>query len=266
MQEISDAPVIVLHGGPGAPGSAALTAKGLAEKFTVYEPWQRPSGDVPLSVALHVSDLYQLISDTCGDRLPALVGESWGAMLALAYAAEHPDMAGPLVLVGCGTFDNGSRLKALETRKCRIRDYIKLHPEHASDLDLPIEAQIMKWHEMTDNYDCVVDIAENSDAGALDMNAHTETWRDMIRCQEKGLYPGAFTAIKSPVIMLHGGYDPHPGRMIRDELMPYIPQLEYHEFDKCGHSPAKEKYAKDEYFRLMRTWLQGKLGSRSRLF
>jgi len=29
--------------------------------------------------------------------------------------------------------------------------------------------------------------------------------------------------------MLHGAYDPHPGRMIRDTLARVMPQLEYRE-------------------------------------
>jgi len=37
--------VIVLHGGPAAPGSAAPLARGLAGAFRVLEPWQRGSGE-----------------------------------------------------------------------------------------------------------------------------------------------------------------------------------------------------------------------------
>ena len=58
--------------------------------------------------------------------------------------------------------------------------------------------------------------------------------------------------------MLHGTYDPHPGKMIRDNLKQYIPQLEYREFDKCGHAPCIEKYAKDDFLRVMRNWLINK--------
>jgi hypothetical protein len=36
----------------------------------------------------------------------------------------------------------------------------------------------------------------------------------MIRLQDHGVYPAAFSAIRSPVLMLHGAVDPHPGRMI----------------------------------------------------
>lgn len=149
--------VIVLHGGPGVPGSAVETALGLAGSFAVLEPWQRGSGgSEPLTVARHIADLHQVVLSVRGGGPPAKGGESWGAMLALAFAAEHPADAGPIVLVGCGTFD------------------------------------------------------------------------------------------------------PHPGRMIRDCLKPVLPQLEYREFERCGHKPAIEKYAGEEFFAVMRDWLAGR--------
>ncbi len=163
--------VIVLHGGPGAPGSAVHLSEGLADDFRVLEPWQRASSNMSLSVAVHISDLHQLISARCGEQPPALAGESWGAMLALAYAAEHPEKVGPLVLIGCGTFDRSSREEVIRIRRRRISDYISKHPEHNSDLQLSFQEQIMKWHEMTDNYDCETDCIGNSEIESFDMKA-----------------------------------------------------------------------------------------------
>lgn len=247
--------VIVLHGGPGAADSAEELAQGLSDTFIAIEPWQRGSrkGE-PLTVARHVADLHDVVQSVRTDQLPALVGESWGAMLALAYVAEHPHNAGPIVLVGCGAFDKKSRALGVKIREERIAEYIAEHPQYVDDLDLSLNDRIMKWHEMTDNYDQMLSTSQTR-TGPFDMKAHTETWEDMLRCQEIGLYPGAFSTINSPVIMLHGSYDPHPGKMIRDSLKSYLPQLEYREFNKCGHKPAIEKFSRDEFFTAMREWL-----------
>lgn len=250
--------VIVLHGGPGAPGSAAPLARGLAADFRVFEPWQRGSSDTPLSVAVHISDLHQLIRDRCGKVPPALIGESWGAMLALAYAARHPEHIGPIVLVGCGTFAQNARDELIRIRRQRIFDYIRKHPEHRSDLKLSMEDQVMKWHHMTDSYHPETGSSADLAAEPFDLKAHTETWADMMRCQNEGRYPRSFTAIRSAVLMLHGAYDPHPGPMISDHLKQYIPHLEYQELAKCGHSPATEKFAKHDFFRILRNWLNRK--------
>jgi len=55
--------------------------------------------------------------------------------------------------------------------------------------------------------------------------------------------------------MLHGAYDPHPGKMIYDSLKPYLPQLEYKEWEKCGHYPWREKYAREDFYSFMKKWI-----------
>src|SRR5262249_50821476 len=73
--------VIVLHGGPAAVGEAAPIARGLADSFRVLEPWQRGSGDEPLSVSRHVADLHELVESCGDDTRPALVGEAWRLLM-----------------------------------------------------------------------------------------------------------------------------------------------------------------------------------------
>src|SRR5438552_2785508 len=97
-------PVVVLHGGPGAPGSAAGLARALASNFQVLEPLQRRSGRVALTVSRHVDDLSVVVP-----RPATLVGCSWGAMLGLSFAARYPERISALLLVGCGTYDEASR-------------------------------------------------------------------------------------------------------------------------------------------------------------
>ncbi len=90
--------------------------------------------------------------------------------------------------------------------------------------------------------------AEKEEFEPFDLKAHDETWSDIRRLQDDGTYPDAFAAIESPVLMMHGQYDPHPGKMIRDSLLPIIPQLEYREFERCGHSPWIEKSGRELFF------------------
>jgi pimeloyl-ACP methyl ester carboxylesterase len=261
--------VIVLHGGPAAAGEAAPVARGLADSFRVLEPWQRGSGEEPLTVARHVEDLHALVAGLAlesggqeGVR-PALVGESWGAMLALAYAAAYPDEVGPIVLVGCGTFDTTARERLVETLEERTDEDLRGRLEQLPKLFPDEEERLRKRYELTSHlYD--FDVEEPAGGGEdlpddevppFDVEAHRETWHDMVRLQEEGVYPAAFAAIESPVLMIHGAYDPHPGRMIRAGLEPHIGRLEYHELERCGHSPWREKHARDEFFASLRDWL-----------
>jgi pimeloyl-ACP methyl ester carboxylesterase len=79
--------------------------------------------------------------------------------------------------------------------------------------------------------------------------------RKSLRLQEEGVYPAAFAAIRGPALMLHGSADPHPGRMILAGLKRYMPQLEYKEWERCGHFPWQEKAVREEFFAYLREWL-----------
>jgi pimeloyl-ACP methyl ester carboxylesterase len=259
--------VIVVHGGPGAMGGMAPVARGLAGAFRVLEPWQRRSGGAPLTVARHVADLHDLVQARCEGQRPALVGHSWGAMLALSYAAAHPDEAGPLVLVGCGTFDPAARARLEAVRGARVDGALRTEmarlEEEITDPNKRLCA-LGRLMMAVDSYDLggSGEGVETGDAAAIcdavevcDAAAHHETWRDMLRLQAAGVYPALFVAIRSPVLMLHGAADPHPGQMIRDGLAPHLPQLEYYQWARCGHYPWLERAVGDAFFARVSAWL-----------
>jgi pimeloyl-ACP methyl ester carboxylesterase len=176
-------------------------------------------------------------------------------MLALAYAAAHPDSAGPLALIGCGTFDSAARERLEATLAKRTdpplrRRLQRLHVDFP-DPDERLEAMgdlLLPLY----SYDPASTRLETE---SCDARAHHQTWEDMVRLQDEGLYPAAFAAITSPVLMLHGAVDPHPGRMIRAALAPHLPQLEYCEWERCGHYPWLERAVRDEFFTTLRGWL-----------
>ena len=230
--------VIVLHGGPGAAGGSDPVAIELSDTFKTYSPWQRRREGIPLSVDIHVQDLKDLIELKCTNAKPALVGESWGALLALAFACKYPSWVSSIALVGCGTYAEGPRQKLVETRIARIADFVERNPEFAEDLKLSVMDQIMKWHGMTDTYCAQEDRLTLPDSSEdFDKIGFEETWNDMLHCQQKEIYPQQFAKILCPVIMLHGSYDPHPGRITFEQLREFIPQLEYKEFEKWVMSP-----------------------------
>src|SRR5881628_1145126 len=99
-------PVVVLHGGPGAHHDYLLPQYDhLAEggRALLYYD-QRGGGrspvprDVPVGWREHVADLEALRGYWELDRL-TVVGYSWGGLLALLYALEHPDRIARLALV-----------------------------------------------------------------------------------------------------------------------------------------------------------------------
>jgi pimeloyl-ACP methyl ester carboxylesterase len=241
----------------------APVARELAGSFRVLEPLQRGSGGEPLTVARHIEDLHRSVESRCRGVRPALVGHSWGAMLALAYAAAHPHRAVSLALIGCGTFDPAARARLRATHEERMDDRLRrrtgrLREEYPDpderlrvmgDLLLPLYS-----HEL---------VSTDQEVEAYDERAHHETWEDMVRLQKAGIYPAAFEAIEVPVMMLHGTVDPHPGRMIRASLEPHLPQLEYQEWERCGHYPWLERAVRDEFYAFLRRWLARQFAERA---
>ena len=246
--------VIVLHGGPGGAGYVAPVARELARNFRVLEPLQRRSGYLPLTVAQHVEDLREVVEAHTGASPPALVGSSWGAQLALAFAAAHRGLAGPIVLVGSGTYDQPSRREFHRILDERLGPADGESTSPAVTSDDPDAALAAETDAITLPYSYDV-LTTDLEMAWVDARGNRETTDDWHQLEAKGRNPAAFRAIASHVLMIHGDTDPHPGAMIRNSLLPVLPQLEYVELERCGHYPWIERHAREPFFALLVDWL-----------
>jgi proline iminopeptidase len=96
--------VIVLHGGPGADYRYLYPLKALADSYLVVFYDQRGTGLSPrvpaeqITLQVFLDDLDAFVEAYGKGRPVHLIGHSWGAMLASAYAGAHPRKVGKLVL------------------------------------------------------------------------------------------------------------------------------------------------------------------------
>lgn len=236
--------MVVLHGGPAAPGSVGDLARALGAWSRVHEPWQRRADDRPLSVARHVEDLAAVAPASA-----VVVGHSAGAMWGLSYAAAHPQRVLGLVLIGCGTYDTASRdlfrqrMDAARGEDGRRR-YEALRADLAATTDEATRDRILTW--LGELADAAMDpdalpLADDPDTPPVDARGHAETWADHMRLQAEGAEPAAFAAYGGPVVLLQGTADPHPGEAIRDTLLPHLPQLVYEPLPGAGHCPWRSR-------------------------
>lgn len=112
---------LVLHGGPGSGGNLGLAQPFDLKSQRVILPDQRGSGASRPRGSTRSNTLGHLVRDLEALRLHLglhqwhVLGGSWGATLALAYAASHPTSVGSLVLRGA--FDaNGGTVRRLFQR------------------------------------------------------------------------------------------------------------------------------------------------------
>ena len=102
--------MVVLHGGPGAPGCAAGLCRGLAERTGVVEHLQRAYCEQELC-----SEIANLIDEHCGGRA-VVAGHSYGAWLALLFAEKHPEK---VVIIGCGPLEEKYLPLLMKDRQAR---------------------------------------------------------------------------------------------------------------------------------------------------
>ena len=97
-------PVVFLHGGPGSGCRSSLCDLFDLEKFRIVAPDQRGAGDsTPKGCLEHNETRYliediELIRNSLSIEKWMVVGGSWGALLAIAYAEHHPSAVTGLVL------------------------------------------------------------------------------------------------------------------------------------------------------------------------
>ena len=63
--------------------------------------------------------------------------------------------------------------------------------------------------------------------------------------------------IQSPVLALHGDYDPHPIAGVREPLSSKLSDFRIIEIEHCGHKPWIERQAKDNFYEILKEELLG---------
>ena len=250
--------VVLLHGGPGAAGQMGTVGRRLGGRFRVVEPLERASGEVPLTVARHVADLDEVLRGPLKEGPVRLVGFSWGAMLALTYAARHPSDVERLLLIACGTFDPGSR----EAYEAAMRERMDADQQRRfEDLTarLAAETDRQRRNELFAEFGSLCTRiqafdplpSESEDEIFYDEGGFRETWSDAVSLQQQGIQPAEFAGIQAPVTMIHGDADPHPGRLVFESLAPLVRDIQYRELSRCGHTPWIERHAREAFYELL---------------
>lgn len=244
----------VVHGGPGAPGSIAAIARELSGEWGVLEPLQTAT-----TLKGQVQELYETLCSK-GDLPVTLIGHSWGAWLSFILAAEHPSCVSKLILVCSGPFEQHYVAELKEKR------FSRMSPEERAEADEIIEylysdgiekkdeklARLGELVEKSDNYDTEEIKTDSTDRVKVEGNTYQQVWDEAENMRRSGQLLKYGAKIKCPVVVIHGDYDPHPAEGVREPLSRTIRDFSFHLLEKCGHTPWKERHAREEFYRILK--------------
>jgi proline iminopeptidase len=237
-----DAPhVVLLHGGPGLWDYLAPLADLLEAEATTHRYDQRGCGastaSAEQSMARSVADLDELRGHWGLDRF-VLIGHSFGATLALAYAAAHPDrlsVVGYVSGVGIGDWRTPFRAEKAtraEPFAARLADLAALQRTPTEE----VEWRTLTW--ATDYADLALGLKA---AGVMAQSPHTVNQhanRTLTFTDADQI--GWAAAVRCPVYVVHGTADPRPAAnalLLADQLSTARKRV----VTEAGHLPWVEQ-------------------------
>lgn len=239
--------IVLLHGGPGAPSSLQPVAEELSKCFGVIEHLQTKYSINELISELH-GDLKDFKSTPS-----TIIGHSWGAWFSILYAARYQEDVKQLVLVGCPPFEKRYVPFIMEKRLTRLSPHDKdsffcllneMNSGNISDGDFKILGSLL---DKTENYQTI-----SSNHSEFDNQMYSKIWKEAEELRDNGTLSELLSAITVPIFVIHGDCDPHPLSGVIEPLKLRNLNFELHRLSKCGHYPFNEKYAKDEFYNIIR--------------
>ena len=247
-------PIIVLHGGPDFDHNYLLPEMDrLADSFRLVYYDQRGRGRsaghvVPgeVSIGSEVEDLDSVRRHFGLDSV-AVLGHSWGAVLAMEYATRHPDRVSHLILVNTAPASAADNLVFREhlLRARRARDVKRMQALASSAQyqagDLEVEAEYYRVHysvalRQPEHIDQVVGrlrtyFTEESvlAARAIEQRLYDETWAS----DRFDLIP-RLQALDVPTLVVHGADDFVP-TALAGHIAEAIPRARLVVLQECGH-------------------------------
>jgi proline iminopeptidase len=249
-------PIVVVHGGPGMDHNYLLPGmKGLADSHRVIFYDQRGVGRTQGVVDSSTVSFDRFLSDidAVGDSLRlgrfVLLGHSFGGLLAMRYAARHPERLRALIIMN--TSEPGHKYAAASRPILRK----KQTPEDSAEFMRIIQSDAFKQRDSSAVNPMLriffrASFADPSLASKLDVHEDQRTSHNMVPVAmlvmgplgpNFDLWPEVAT-IRVPTLIVHGAEDLVPLDMPR-ELASTIPGAQLAVIQGAGHFPYIEKPA-----------------------
>jgi pimeloyl-ACP methyl ester carboxylesterase len=244
--------VVVVHGGPGAPGSLAPVARELAQVCGIIEHLESAQ-----TIDGQVRELLEVLQEH-GQMPVTLIGHSWGAWLISIFATRYPEMVKKLILVSSGPFEESYASGIMETRLSRLneedRHQVSALTASLQSPDTTNKTSLFSMYgalmSKADAYDALPGDAK--DVIEFQESVYQNVWPEAARLRQSGGLLALAKDIRCPVVAIHGDYDPHPAEGVKVPLSRAIKDFRFVLLEKCGHEPWKERAARDKFYQILK--------------
>lgn len=233
-------PLIALNGGPGLDHAYLLDShvwQGLSKKRQIIFYDQRATGlsrtTAPYSaitIDLLLTDLEALRARLGAPRI-ALLGHSWGGILAMAYAIRHPNRVSNLILVGSGS------PKPAEHEFLFDRIYPEIVARHPPDPSPAgkVGCVSIEEYERMSYYD--QRNRPRSGRGGFSQDVCTHVMHQALKLD---LFP-QLRRLRVPTLVINGRFDANVAPTVAYAISKAIKGSQLVYFEQSGHSPFIEE-------------------------
>ncbi len=206
----------------------------------------RPASLTPetLNIKLLVEDIEAVRASLGIDRLPIL-GHSWGGVLAMAYAAAHPEHVDSLVLVASGgsdpsfgpVFQDNIAARASMSERQKIQEF-------AAALGRAADPQAA-WHDffklLVPYYFFDRDRGEKFITEQAPGSFHPDTSQLLAKDMAQNLHiQEQLKKLRRPALIIQGHQDPMP-ESVAEQTHELLKDSQLAFLDRCGHFPWLEQ-------------------------
>ncbi len=242
--------LVVAHGGPGAAGSAKPLCEALGKTHGVLEPFQTEK-----SVLGQIDELRRVIEAHA--TMPViLIGHSWGAMLGFMFTATYPNLVKKLILVSSGMLEEGHQDNLHKNRERNLTpeettELASLRARFATPEKEGMDDAFRRFGRLMDKVDSYRPIEIPIDDSHYRYAVFASIWPEAHAMRKRGEMIAMGEKITCDVVAIHGDQDPHPGYAIKASLENVIDNPRFYALKDCGHTPWKEREAKDAFFAML---------------
>jgi pimeloyl-ACP methyl ester carboxylesterase len=222
--------MLMLHGlGSSSAGYRAQFA-GLSRDFHVIA-WNAPGFGASSPISGHnagIDDyadaLEAFLRALRVERVSALVGSSWGSIVALAFARRYPALVGSLIL----SAPNVAKGRVVgEARDAELDSWLR-----TADTSIPVSRAAVADRLLTPNTPPPV----RQHVERLRDAMTTDGWRQAIRSLFTVYTPDVISEVRCPITILSGARDQvAPQRDHAEPLVAAAPWAKSISFEGCGH-------------------------------